>query len=401
MYDKFGNGAGFGSASANVDEWEDCDEIYILRGGVWLRVKYGNVLEIFMLDRRYHSDPGMTPGNDWAGGSAYGTAAKDSGTADGTRIPFDAGANEPSVGETLSEDGGDASGVLVYTDVTSGTWGNNDAAGYFYIHTSDGTWTDDEQIDGSTTADIANVNGTEDTTPGFKLIQSGQNFTSTLNEGDIVTDTDNDEYAHIVSVDSNIMLTLNNDIIAEGEAFSVGESGGSKYDTAAEAHAAGHVQRQAFETYLGASTSLAKMMASEMIFTHNEAGGGDVLADCDGVSFGSKTNICDSLAPVMYKLMLQVDDASDFAAADYIVGGTSGAVGKIESISSDIITFKTNYTGRCFDTGAISITFYSGGTAEPVDGELMTGNSSGATGRLMDWVVSSGSWAGGDASGTF
>lgn len=46
------------------------------------------------------------------------------------------------------------------------------------------------------------------------------------------------------------------------------------------------------------------------------------------------------------------------------------------------------------------ITFTSGGTYEPKPEETVTGNSSGETAVVVSTVLSSGSWAGGDAAGT-
>ena len=86
-----------------------------------------------------------------------------------TIIGFDAGGAgaqaTPTIGETISENGGDASGVLARYEVTSGAWGDSDAEGNFYIQTTTGTWTDNAQIDGTTSgANMATVKGTASST---------------------------------------------------------------------------------------------------------------------------------------------------------------------------------------------------------------------------------------------
>lgn len=50
--------------------------------------------------------------------------------------------------------------------------------------------------------------------------------------------------------------------------------------------------------------------------------------------------------------------------------------------------------------GTKTMEFTSGGTTAPTIGETITGASSGATAVIVDWSVSSGTWAGGDAAGT-
>uniref|UniRef100_A0A6M3XKK4 Uncharacterized protein n=1 Tax=viral metagenome TaxID=1070528 RepID=A0A6M3XKK4_9ZZZZ len=76
-------------------------------------------------------------------------------------IGFDSGSYEPNIGDTIEENGGDASAVVHKVVLTSGKWDNNTAAGYFYIKSSTGTWTNDAQIDiNGGTADIATVDGT-------------------------------------------------------------------------------------------------------------------------------------------------------------------------------------------------------------------------------------------------
>lgn len=59
----------------------------------------------------------------------------------------------------------------------------------------------------------------------------------------------------------------------------------------------------------------------------------------------------------------------------------------------------TGYTSAPADC-YVALPFTSGGTGEPVIGETLTGASSNVTARIVDWVVTGGTWAGGDAAGT-
>ena len=83
-----------------------------------------------------------------------------------TIVGFDSGGTDtPTIGETISENGGDASGILARYEVTSGAWADGDAAGKFYIQTTDGTWTNDAQLDGTTTGgDMATEDGVASST---------------------------------------------------------------------------------------------------------------------------------------------------------------------------------------------------------------------------------------------
>ena len=63
------------------------------------------------------------------------------------------------------------------------------------------------------------TNGVTDGVATNKLIDSTQNFTSTVNVGDIIKKASN--YAEVVTVDSNTELTLDLDIMALGDSYSV------------------------------------------------------------------------------------------------------------------------------------------------------------------------------------
>lgn len=61
--------------------------------------------------------------------------------------------------------------------------------------------------------------GTTTSTSSFKLVQTGQNFSSTVQVDDLVRNTTDNTLANVTKVDSNTTLTLDNDIMASGEDF--------------------------------------------------------------------------------------------------------------------------------------------------------------------------------------
>lgn len=63
--------------------------------------------------------------------------------------------------------------------------------------------------------------GTADGTSTFKLVDSSQNFTSTVKIGNIVYNTTDESFANITAVDSDTQLTLDADIMASGENYEI------------------------------------------------------------------------------------------------------------------------------------------------------------------------------------
>jgi hypothetical protein len=63
--------------------------------------------------------------------------------------------------------------------------------------------------------------GTTDGTTENKLIESGQNFSATVNSGDRVVNTTDSTLAYVTNVDSDTQLTLNNDIMVSGESYNI------------------------------------------------------------------------------------------------------------------------------------------------------------------------------------
>ena len=61
-------------------------------------------------------------------------------------IPFDAGATEIKVGDTVKGGTSAATGIVTQVTVESGTWAAGTAAGYLNIKTKTGTWVDGENV---------------------------------------------------------------------------------------------------------------------------------------------------------------------------------------------------------------------------------------------------------------
>ena len=61
--------------------------------------------------------------------------------------------------------------------------------------------------------------GTTTSDSSYKLVQTGQNFTSTVNEGDLVYNTTDSTWSIVVNVDSDTQLTLLDDIMDNSEAY--------------------------------------------------------------------------------------------------------------------------------------------------------------------------------------
>ena len=70
--------------------------------------------------------------------------------------------------------------------------------------------------------------GTTDGTTASKLIQSGQNFNTTVTIGDVVHNTTDDTYARVTAVDSDTQLSLDTDIMISGENYVIQGSDAAK-----------------------------------------------------------------------------------------------------------------------------------------------------------------------------
>jgi hypothetical protein len=86
----------------------------------------------------------------------------------------------------------------------------------------------------------------------------------------------------------------------------------------------------------------------------------------------------------------KVTASGKYAAIDFAAGdGTENAAG---------LSFST-YDASA--PGTRTVAFTSGGTYEVIPGDTIVGATSGSTARVVSITLSSGTWAGGDAAGTF
>jgi hypothetical protein len=70
--------------------------------------------------------------------------------------------------------------------------------------------------------------GTTDGTTANKLVDSIQNFLTTVSIGDIVHNTTDNTYAEVTAIDSDTQLTLDNDIMVSGETYVIQSSNAAK-----------------------------------------------------------------------------------------------------------------------------------------------------------------------------
>lgn len=63
--------------------------------------------------------------------------------------------------------------------------------------------------------------GTTTSTTANKLVDSAQNFETTIDVGMIVKNTTDDTFAYVTAVDSNTTLSLSSDIMTSGEAYTI------------------------------------------------------------------------------------------------------------------------------------------------------------------------------------
>ena len=70
--------------------------------------------------------------------------------------------------------------------------------------------------------------GTTDGVAANKLIQSGQNFLTTVTVGDVVYNTTDGTYALVTAIDSDTQLSISADIMASGEVYRIQHSDAAK-----------------------------------------------------------------------------------------------------------------------------------------------------------------------------
>lgn len=70
--------------------------------------------------------------------------------------------------------------------------------------------------------------GTTDGVAANKLIQSGQNFLTTVTVGDVIYNTTDGTYALVTAIDSDTQLSISADIMASGEVYRIQHGAGAK-----------------------------------------------------------------------------------------------------------------------------------------------------------------------------
>lgn len=121
-----------------------------------------------------------------------------------------------TVGEraTISDYVG-SSGTIILSSAPSSTWNAGDLCYIKNINISVDTSAFD--IVGSAMVE----SGTTTATSPFKLIESGQNFLSTVTPGMLVRNIGDGSTAIVLSVDSNTQLTLTNHVVPNGESYQI------------------------------------------------------------------------------------------------------------------------------------------------------------------------------------
>lgn len=101
------------------------------------------------------------------------------------------------------------------------------------------------------------------------------------------------------------------------------------------------------------------------------------------------------------------DGATDFAAGDVFTIAVPAGGGQYRAINPSGVDGSAIAAGLLYAavnasaSGDHTLAYTSGGTYEIVPGDTITGATSGATARVVSVGQTSGTWAGGDAAGTF
>lgn len=82
-------------------------------------------------------------------------------------------------------------------------------------------WKPSNTSDNGTYSDDPTETGTTTSTSTDKLVDSGQNFLSTIEVGDVIFNSTDGTFANVTSVDSNSELTLDSDIMTSGEVYEI------------------------------------------------------------------------------------------------------------------------------------------------------------------------------------
>lgn len=181
-----------------------------------------------------------------------------------------------------------------------GLWNKFDYGGlaeYFFIDTRyrrDPHFTPGcDLLDGTAWGPPAKFTGNTTSYVSGELAHLGRDFTSGeyhARKWDVVENTTTREFCHVVSAYDGY-LVLNKNIMGDGDAYAVRESGGSDYGDTAEgmqgAKNAGHRQREWLIESIRNSTALIKVICCEMPFKWDEINTGDKWADADGCGYST------------------------------------------------------------------------------------------------------------------
>jgi len=262
------------SALTNSGDFDNGDSCLIRRAGIWRSLQIGDV-NIVIADVRSKRGPNYTPGLDKLDGMTYAMIQNDSSKDLGS---------------------GSRDEYLEVISVNGNTITHNDTDIETYVN----VW------------DMATVCETGTTTKrGYALIQSVSN-SSGASDGTLVLDW---------AVDG---LAATDDVY-------IYECGASKYDTLAEAKAAGHIQRSFIEEELGREDYKYRILAVETPVHKLEISAFDKWTDCDQMAtqetfIHSDLNDGSGVCADCYYVTTTVSDAKPGHIVRYVT--TSGTAKK-------------------------------------------------------------------------
>jgi hypothetical protein len=131
-----------------------------------------------------------------------------------------------------------------------------------------------DMLDGTRFGSPPKVLGTSTDEQPYRLIDDSADFTSSVNQGDVVMNMTMRTYALVTNIDSAFEVSLNEDVMKAGQAYAVFESGGT-------VGGSGHVQRDWLVSSVNSSYAKWKFIVCEIPFLHDEAVSQDKWADYD------------------------------------------------------------------------------------------------------------------------
>ena len=131
-----------------------------------------------------------------------------------------------------------------------------------------------DMLDGRRYGSPPKAVGTSTDEQPYRLIDNRGDFTSSVNQGDVVMNMTAGTYALITEIDGDFEVSLNEDIMKDGQDYEVFESGGT-------VGGSGHVQRDWLVGSVNNSTAKWKFILCESAFLHDETTSRDKWADYD------------------------------------------------------------------------------------------------------------------------